>query len=140
MFFSNRKHNVLIRRLQSIAVLLLLLVYIAANVEFEAFHQELHADDHITHTEADEHDPCHLSLDHQNTQEGCHHHAHFTTIKKCPLCHVSVVTEKILTALPVFVASTAPDHHISTTFPSAVQASPQRLLSRGPPSCPSSLS
>jgi hypothetical protein len=135
MFFSNRKHNILVRRLQSLAVLLLLLVYVAANVEFEALHQELHTDHHISHTEADEQDPCHLSLYHQDVKEGCHHHAHFTVAKKCPLCHVSATTEKIATTLPVFVDHAIPPLHVSINFISATQASPQLLLSRGPPSC-----
>jgi hypothetical protein len=134
MFFSNHKHNTLVRRLQSLAVLLLLLFYVAANVEFEALHHEFHADHHISHTEADEQDPCHLSLYHQATKEGCHHDAHITAAKKCPLCHVSMVTEKILTALPVSANLIFSEHHPSIHSPFSVQACYPLVPSRGPPS------
>jgi hypothetical protein len=131
MALNNQQIRIFKKRMQSLAAILLLLLYIAANVEFEAIHHEFHDEVHVTHTEADEHDPCHRSLYHQN-EESCHH-AHLTTIKKCPLCHFNVVNEKVLTAIPT-AKEVVSDTKVTTDFyPSFVSSTTASLPSRAPP-------
>lgn len=92
----------LTRRLQSLAAVLLLLIYVAASVEFEAIHEIIHSHDaHVTHTTADEQDPCHISLYHHADENGCHHKAHFTAEKKCPLCHIHHIGDKLFVTATV---------------------------------------
>lgn len=85
------------KRFQSLAAGLLVLLYIAGHVEFEAIHHELHGEEaHVTHTAADEQDACHVAIYHYSSESGCHHKAHITSEKKCPLCHLFNSVDKVV--------------------------------------------
>ena len=77
---------------------LLLLLYVVAHIEFDAVHHLLHEEVHITHTVVDEQDPCHLAVYHHAEEKGCHHKAHVSASKKCPLCHFNVVNDTLATS------------------------------------------
>lgn len=61
-----------------------LLIYGLGTIEVAGIHDALHAEDH---TEALEKDPCHRSVFHK-AKDSCKHPTHFTTQKKCFLCHL----------------------------------------------------
>ena len=125
--------NMLKTSLQTLAVLVLAVIYVASNVEFDAIHHELHDhSDHITHTVTDEQDPCHIALYH-HSEKGCGHKAHLTVEKKCPLCHVHSSNEKILTAGLTFIQTPVSNKFQPEITVSAIVTRAYHLPSRAPP-------
>jgi len=123
------------RRLQSLAAVLLVLIYVAANVEFEAIHETFHQHEaHVSHSIADEQDPCHISLYHQSDGNGCHHKAHLSTGKKCPLCHIYHIGDKLFVTANVTNDVIANEvvgvEYTISLIPQVIHLLP----SRGPPS------
>jgi len=75
-------------RFKTFSGLLLLLLYLAGNVQVESFHRVFHSLEKALHSTEQEKDPCHRAIYHEIKKEGCDHKTHLTGIKKCPLCHV----------------------------------------------------
>ena len=89
MFFRKASVNKsFLDRLKTFSVTLLLLLYVAGNVQVETFHQFFHSLEKALHSTEQEKDPCHRAVYHDSKKEGCNHKTHITAVKKCPLCHV----------------------------------------------------
>src|SRR5687768_17415400 len=90
-------YSTFIRALQSLLGALVMLGYLAANVHFESLHGLVHHDEvEISHDEADENDPCHRKLYHDDFSKGCEHKSHLLASKKCSLCDHHLTADKTL--------------------------------------------
>jgi hypothetical protein len=81
---------------RTFSAILLLLFYVAGNVQFESFHQVFHSLEKALHSAEQENDPCHRSIYHDAKENGCDHKTHVTAVKNCPLCHVVPFNEQHL--------------------------------------------
>jgi len=89
MFFRKAKaSNGFLQRIKTFSVTLLLLLYVAGNVQVETFHAFFHSLEKAAHSSEQERDPCHRAIYHDSKTEGCDHKTHLTAVKKCPLCHI----------------------------------------------------
>lgn len=94
MFFRKARVNKsFLERLKTFSVTLLLLLYVAGNVQVETFHQFFHSLEKALHSTEQEKDPCHRAVYHDSKKDGCNHKTHITAVKKCPLCHVIPLNE-----------------------------------------------
>jgi hypothetical protein len=122
------------RGLQSLFALVITLCYLAANVQFDSLHGLIHHEEAIiSHDEADENDPCHRKLYHDDFSKGCEHKSHFLSLKKCSLCDHHLTVDKILQSdeLPIAI-----DHTFScarTVITTAPLTFSFQLPARGPP-------
>lgn len=82
----------------TIAVSFLLIVLHAVGPsQLKGLHQVLHSHDHlVSHSEAEEKDPCHNAIYHQDTQKECGHHSHIVVKDNCGLCDLISHTDQIL--------------------------------------------
>ncbi|MDF9800841.1 hypothetical protein OKW21_006104 [Catalinimonas alkaloidigena] len=82
---SDIRQNKAIRlRIQSVLSALLLVVYLGSSLGPELVHNIIHdhsASEH--HSTSLELDPCHRTVHHQDTINGCKHQAHFDTNENC---------------------------------------------------------
>ncbi|SKC81604.1 hypothetical protein SAMN05660236_3983 [Ohtaekwangia koreensis] len=73
-----------------VLMLLLSILYIAGSLQFELLHSFIHRHELvITHSHDQEKDPCHRSIYHNDTQEGCEHDAHLIVSTKCQMCDLA---------------------------------------------------
>jgi hypothetical protein len=83
--------------LRTLLSVLLLILYVAGTSGIEGLHQFFHSHDHsVTHSEAQEQDPCHRSIYHDVADKGCGHHSHLIVRDKCELCDLLFHTDQIL--------------------------------------------
>lgn len=83
--------------LRILVAVLLLTLYFAGTSGIEVLHQFFHSHNHlVAHSEAQENDPCHRSIYHQETDKGCGHHSHLIIRDKCELCDLIFHTDQIL--------------------------------------------
>jgi hypothetical protein len=114
--------------------ILLLTAYIVGICRFEGLHELFHSrDQHVTHTEIEEKDPCHRAIYHHEVEKDGNHDSHVAASDKCDLCDIISHTDQLL--LLKFEA-THP-HYFSLTFGSysaAISGAELSLaLSRAPP-------
>ncbi len=79
------------KSVQLLAVLVLLSVYLAGALELSTLHTLFHdpvAEQNL-HSEINEKNSCHQVLYH-NAKESCEHPTHFTAVKKCAFCQLSI--------------------------------------------------
>jgi len=123
------------KQLQTLFAGVMMLCYLAANVEFDSLHQLAHAhhDVAVSHNEVDESDPCHRKLYHHDFSGGCSHKAHFVASKKCGLCdhHLSIDKIFIVTDAPS-VTAVANDAY-AIDLDGDVRTPIHYLPARGPP-------
>jgi hypothetical protein len=73
-----------------VLMLLLSILYIAGSLQFELLHSFIHRHELvITHSQDQEKDPCHRSVYHNETEEGCEHDAHLIVSTKCQMCDLA---------------------------------------------------
>lgn len=83
--------------LKGFSVTLLILLYLSNVIQPEGLHETLHDQAGVEiHSLEAEKDLCHQTLFHRAQAGGCHHQYHFTTLKKCPLCHTVNVADHII--------------------------------------------
>jgi hypothetical protein len=76
---------------------LLLAFFVVGNSQRETIHQFFHSHDHlVSHTEAQEKDPCHREIYHHDKEKGCGHHSHIVVTDECDLCDLIFHTDQIL--------------------------------------------
>jgi hypothetical protein len=131
--FSKILEGVTLRSLKALGSLLLLILYIVGNTQFETIHQVLHAHRVAEHSEAQEKNPCHQRIFHESKSKGCEHNVHLTGNKDCPLSHVVTHNDQLLSGQHfsdvyqfLTTKSTFVDHSIEFTFVAT-------LPSRAPP-------
>lgn len=123
----------MIRQLQTLLVVITMLGYLAANVEFESLHELAHHDEEISHSEADEKDACHRHLYHDDFSKGCAHKTHFVASKKCGLCDHHLSVDKVFHSSE-WPMSTIVAHDIySCNHDSFVNTPAVYIPARGPP-------
>ena len=74
------------RSIGKVLTLFLLGLYIVGTSHLEVLHSFTHHDYFVTHSAEEEKDPCHLSIYHPETAQGCDHDAHLTVSDKCQVC------------------------------------------------------
>ena len=92
-------------RFKTFSGLLLLLLYLAGNVQVESFHRVFHSFEKALHSSEQEKDPCHRAIYHETKKEGCDHKIHVTAIKNCPLCHVIPFTDQLANVRQCFLSA-----------------------------------
>jgi hypothetical protein len=121
------------RSLKLIAALLLLL-YVAAIIQPHGFHELLHEQTTARiHTPELEADPCHQKLFHHSQKEGCQHQFHFTSVKKCSLCHTATITAHALTVSTLSQAPASVDDYPAPGVAEEPVSLTFLLPSRAPP-------
>jgi hypothetical protein len=113
-----------------------LVLYIAGvTSQSEGFHQFFHwHDKSVTHNEAQEKDPCHRSIYHDDTSTGCSHDSHVVVTDKCQLCDLISHNDQILIAAEFQFFAYFPGDNFT---PGYVATEPLRtvvLPARAPPS------
>ena len=77
---------------------LLLALYAAAALKVDSIHELMHAREFAElHSVAQENNPCHKSIYHQEAEKGCEHKSHITENTKCPLCEYNSSVDELLT-------------------------------------------
>ena len=120
--------------LRTVFSILLLAFYVAGAVQIEALHLLFHTNNQqISHSEAQENDPCHRSVYHQEAEKGCGHHSHIVVTGKCELCDIIAHTDSIL--LSTFESQAHQFLTVDFVFasPEVVFAGQTILSSRAPP-------
>ena len=115
------------------SALMLLLLYLAGNVQVESFHQIFHSFEQALHSSDQEKDPCHRSIYHDAEQEGCDHKTHVTAVKKCPLCHIVPLNEKHTSVNHSFEFFSSPSDFKIFSFSIPVAELSGNLSARAPP-------
>ncbi len=114
---------------------LMLAVYATGAIGVDFFHHSLH--DHagqVVHTEEAETDPCHLSIYHQDREDGCEHKAHITKADKCKYSHVVFQSNQLLLTQPIIATPSCGDSFVLSLYcfcPTGINCLTQYL--RGPP-------
>lgn len=120
--------------LRQAALVLLLVLYSAAALKVDSFHELFHAQELAElHSVEHENNPCHKSVYHQESQEGCEHKSHITENTKCPLCEYNVTPDQLVQE---FTTQSKPNTSQSkqTSWIDVELASVNKSLSsRGPP-------
>ena len=111
-----------------------LFLYLAGTVELDSFHGLFHANEESTlHSLQQENNSCHNAIYHQKKNNVCHHTAHITQFKKCPLCHVAFhsfhLSSVRFSAEPLVSSENIKEKYLLQQ----VSAFAARLSSRGPP-------
>lgn len=130
---KRKSSRVILKCLRTISISLLLLLYIAGNVQIESIHQVFHSLETALHSTDQEKDPCHRAIYHEATDDGCDHSTHFTGVKNCPLCHVVPVNESLLvdsSILGLFVPTSVFDEPATSIFVGGIT---DYLPARAPP-------
>src|SRR5688500_20288559 len=112
---------------------LLLLLYLAGNVQVESFHKVFHSFEQALHSSDEEKDPCHRAIYHDSKQEGCDHKTHVTEVKKCPLCHIVPLNDKHFAVTHVFESFSCPVNYESFSISILVFTVSAILAVRTPP-------
>src|SRR5687768_6400349 len=112
---------------------LLLLLYLAGNVQVESFHKVFHSFEQALHSSDQEKDPCHRAIYHDSKQEGCDHKTHVTAIKKCPLCHIVPLNEKHIAVSHIFESFSSPSDFEKFSFSILITELSGNLSARAPP-------
>jgi len=94
---SATRRNVYQTGANFLASTLLLVLYLAGNIQSDAIHQLLHAHEAVSHSIEDEGNACHRSIYHDDTTAGCVHNTHITRLEKCGLSHVIVHSDQLAT-------------------------------------------
>jgi hypothetical protein len=133
MLFNKILDTLRHQNLRVLGVLVLLVLYIAGNNQFETIHQVLHSHRMVEHTEAQENNPCHQRIFHAAKDKGCEHKVHLTDNKDCPLSHVvthgdQLVSEQKFDNAKIF--PTIPSTFVDCSIELALQTI---LPSRAPP-------
>lgn len=91
---GNRKNG----GLSLVIVIVLLVLYMAGVVEISSLHSSVHAQD-VTelHSAANEDNACHQNVYHNKKDENCDHKSHIVSLKKCPLCQLTIQSFQIYT-------------------------------------------
>jgi hypothetical protein len=77
--------------------IILLTAYIVGICRFEGLHDLLHSsDNHVTHSELEEKDPCHRAIYHHEVEKDSYHDSHLAASDKCELCDIISHTDDIL--------------------------------------------
>jgi hypothetical protein len=121
------------KRIRTFSAILLLLFYVAGNVQFESFHQVFHSLEKALHSAEAEKDPCHRAIYHDEKENGCDHETHVTAVKNCPLCHVVPFNEQHLASNHTFIVESLLDD--DQVYPSSFETEGKFLStpSRAPP-------
>ena len=70
-----------------VLTLFVLVLYTAGTSHLEYLHSMFHGHDvAVTHSDAQEKDPCHRLLYHNDTMQGCDHSSHLIVSDKCEMC------------------------------------------------------
>jgi hypothetical protein len=117
----------------AIASIIFLLLHLAGNFQNGNFHKLLHAHSaKDLHTEANENDPCHRKLFHQDVS-GCDHTTHVAEDSNCKLCDL-ILSRDILCDVGSITIADVNGKSSYTGFSSiAGIARCHALPSRGPP-------
>lgn len=71
-------------KLMRITVLFLMLLYIGSTLTPEQLHSFIHHHEiTVTHSADEEQDPCHRTLYHHDTEQGCEHDSHLIAYDDC---------------------------------------------------------
>jgi len=74
--------------LRAVFAVLLLIFYVAGNIQVEVLHQLFHSHANaVIHSAEQEKDRCHRAIYHEK-DDGCGHKSHLTKVEKCNLCHL----------------------------------------------------
>ena len=109
------------------------LLYVLANVSFEAIHALHHEATLTTHTTADELDPCHRNIYHHDDTKGCNHKSHVTSTKHCALCQLQVTHDYDLAKNSVVTPDTTPAAYYLADNTLVIASLQVHLPARGPP-------
>ena len=136
MFLGKRKGMQRVgNRLRTTAAFLLLLLYVAGNVQMENFHHVFHSIEKALHSSEQEKDPCHRAIYHDSEAQGCDHKTHVTEVKKCPLCHVVPFNEQHLAASHSFESISISNHFDEYIISISADRNSSNLSARAPPVC-----
>src|SRR5688572_17696060 len=119
--------------LRIFSALLLLLLYLAGNVQVESFHKVFHSFEQALHSPDQEKDPCHRAIYHDSKQEACDHKTHVTAIKKCPLCHIVPLNEEHIAVSHIFESFSSPSDFEKFSFSILITELSGNLSARAPP-------
>jgi hypothetical protein len=87
------------RGMKAVLYSLLLTIYITGSSRIDVLHQALHSHENfISHSQAQEKDPCHRSIYHKETSKGCGHHSHVVVSDTCELCDLISNADELLLA------------------------------------------
>jgi hypothetical protein len=90
----------IIKALRQACWVLLLALYAAAALKVDSIHELLHAREFAElHSVAQENNPCHKSIYHQEAEKGCEHKSHITENTKCPLCEYNSSVDELLSGI-----------------------------------------
>jgi hypothetical protein len=82
---------------KTVLYIFLLTFYVGGASQSQLLHQLFHSHDHsVSHSEAQEQDPCHRSIYHNDEEKGCEHHSHIVVADNCELCDLTFHTDQIL--------------------------------------------
>jgi hypothetical protein len=141
----SRKVNTVRRTLRTALsggfVSLMVVIYLAGAIQFNAIHATLHASaEEVLHSPENEKEACHQAIYHQVPEGSCQHKTHLVANDKCSLCDL------IVPAAYLLVDETHQDltQHNSPiqipTYSCSYQDIIALLPSRAPPVCPASAS
>jgi hypothetical protein len=122
-------------------VLLMVVIYLAGAIQFNAIHAALHASNQEElHSPENEKEACHQAIYHQVPEGSCDHKTHLVANDKCALCHSIVpVAYALVQDTPQHFAE-----HNSPVQRRAYTCSYQNVVvhlpSRAPPVCQASAS
>jgi hypothetical protein len=96
---SGKANQPLFHQIRDCSVMVLLMLYSVASLRIDSLHQFFHAENIVElHSAEQESNPCHKSIYHQQSEEGCAHQSHISQNDKCPLCEYKVTSDELLAA------------------------------------------
>lgn len=122
------------RSFKATFALLFLLSYLIGNTQFE-LHRFNHADENaLLHSANQEKDPCHLTLYHHATKNGCEHKTHISENHKCTLCDLSSHSHQVIISFRAETLFRFFDDYPISNLDAKLIDSDTNLPSRAPPS------
>jgi hypothetical protein len=120
-------------------VMLMVLVYLAGALQFNALHAALHAEaQEDIHSPEREQEACHKAIYHQAQEGSCQHKTHLVANDRCLLCHLIV---SVADPITVYRPSEFHEHQSrvqSMLYSCVCQEFISLLPSRAPPVCQTS--
>lgn len=93
MNLKSNSVNAVRQGIKLLSLLVLLSFYLIGTVEFSSFHAAFHpADESGLHSAINESNACHQTIYHNVSGKNCEHTSHIVSLKKCPLCHLTLQT------------------------------------------------
>ena len=114
--------------------ILLLLLYVVGNIQFETLHQLFHSRENIvTHSSEQEKDPCHTTIYHHETKNDCGHKSHIIVKSTCAFCDVIGHSDQTFISFNSDTSFKFPNVFCADQLSFEVSDTQLKLRSRAPP-------